>query len=984
MRAALWIALACLVASARPATAVPPLDLSKYASGRAGSPFARVPRIPRRPPGVDAPAQARATTGAHYKAVVILLQFTDMHADTLNHTPAAVADLLFSQGTHPGGSLRDYYQEVSRGAFDVDGIVTKWYTAPRTYAEYTNNQGGFGVAPFNAQQMALDALRLADADVNFAQFDNDGPDGIPNSGDDDGQVDAIFVVHAGPGGEETGNEGDIWSHKWNMPGGAAPVDGVLAFAYSTEPERWAINTPWTTAGALMTIGVFCHEFGHVLGLPDLYDTSGLPGANEGLGEWDLMASGVYNHLPDQPVGSSPAHLSAWCQEALGWLQPTWVIRDSANVTVPPVETSGRAFRLWTNGIEAGEYFLVENRQPIGFDRALVKSTIERDSTAAHGLLIYHVDTGIIGNDIAAHKQVDIEEGGGIEAESGFTGVQNLDIERGSAASQQACEGQVIVVGNRGDAYDPWPGAGGRTTFDASSCPNSNSYCGGISQVAVRNILEPGPGPVHDVTADFLVSGTSVRRRAITVDDAPFDGNANNGNGLLEPGETVRIHIPLLNLDSTPTGILTAHVSVTEPYAGLLADSVYYGVLGGAASDTGSVIFAAINPTPDPRGCNLRIAVSDPAGLVLADSVQILIGQRTGICEDFESTTRRWVPVPIGCGGVNEWHREAGVNHTPGGTWAWRLGPSGFIGHYAPSEDTRLVSQPVRLASADDTLTFWQRYDSEFAFDGLTVEISTNNGATWTPLIPVGGYNTSDRFSGTQTTFQRVDVPLTGYSGTVQFAFRFRSEPPNEGLGWWIDDVSIAGTASCATVGIAIASFEASPEGSGPAVDLRWSVADGAGGTVGIEREGDDGPRRRIATVPAEDGSYRDAPLPSGYYRYWLVASRPGEPDAEAGPITVRVGEAPRALALSSVQPNPFRGQADLTVSLDRNGPFVVRVFTADGRLVRTLARGAGRPSDLRLTWDGTDGRGRPAGAGIYFFELRSGDRTRVQKAVLLR
>lgn len=74
----------------------------------------------------------------------------------------------------------------------------------------------------------------------------------------------------------------------------------------------------------------------------------------------------------------------------------------------------------------------------------------------------------------------------------------------------------------------------------------------------------------------------------------------------------------------------------------------------------------------------------------------------------------------------------------------------------------------------------------------------------------------------------------------------------------------------------------------------------------------------------------------------------------------------------------------MAVSLDRSGPFVVRVFAADGRLVRTLARGAGRPSDLLLTWDGTDGRGRPAGAGIYFFELRSGNRTRVQKAVLLR
>lgn len=987
MRAVPWIALACLLALAGHASAAPPLASIPGVSRSGGLPPLLAPRVPARPPGVDAPARARATTGAHYKAVVILLQFSDQPADTLNHTPAAFADLLFSSGTHPGGSLRDYYAEVSRGAFDVDGIVTRWYTAPRTYAEYANNQGGFGVAPFSAQQMALDAVRTADPDIDFSQFDNDGPDGIPDSGDDDGQVDGLFIVHAGPGGEETGSDADIWSHKWNTPGGAAAVDGVSVFAYTTEPERWGITTSATTAGELMTIGVFCHEFGHVLGLPDLYDTSGLPGANEGLGEWDLMASGLYNHLTGKTVGSCPAHPSAWSKEALGWLTPTWVLRDSTGVTIPPVETSGQAFRLWTNGVEAGEYFLAENRQPIGFDAALVKSTIERDSTAAHGLLIYHVDTGIIGNNTAAHKAVDIEEGGGVQVASGFTGVQNLDLERGSAASQIVCEGEVIVVGNRGDHYDPWPGAAARSTFDAGTCPNSNSYCGGISQVAIRNIAEAGPGPVRDVTADFLVSGTSVRRRNVTVDDSQFDANQNNGNGFAEPGEMVRIHIPLQNLDVTPTGVLTARVAFTEPFAGLLADSVYYGVLGGAASDTGSVIYAVINQTPDPRGCNLRIAVSDPAGLVFADSVQILIGQRTGICEDFESgTLRRWVPVPSGCGGVNEWHREAGVNHTPGGSWAWRLGPSGFIGHYAPSQDTRLVSQPVRLAGTDDTLSFWQRYDSEFAFDGLTVEISTNSGATWTPLVPVGGYNTGDRFSGTQTTFARVAVPLTGYSGIVQFAFRFRSEPPNEGLGWWIDDVAVPGSASCAATGIAIASFDAAPEpGPGaPAVRLSWRVADGAGSTVGIDRQGDDGSRRRIATRSAGETTYRDADVVPGVYRYWLVASREGEPSAEAGPITVTVEAAPRPFALSAVRPNPFRAGASMAVSLDRSGPFVVRVFAADGRLVRTLARGAGRPSDLLLTWDGTDGRGRPAGAGIYFFELRSGNRTRVQKAVLLR
>jgi len=423
-----WIAMASLLLTALPASAAPPLyptgrgnDRTRD-SGALGRHPGAAPRSPQRPAGVDAPARVRQTAGAHYKAVVILLQFPDWPADTLNHTPAKFADLLFSRGTHPTGSLRDYYAEVSRDAFDVDGIVTRWYTATREYAEYANSQGGFGVAPQNAQQMALDAIRLADPDVDFSQFDNDGPDGTPNSGDDDGEIDGLFIVHAGPGGEETGSDTDIWSHKWNMPGGHATVDGISAFAYTTQPERWQSTTPYNTAGDLMSVGVFCHEFGHVLGLPDLYDTSGLPGASEGLGEWDLMASGLYNHMPGAPTGSKPAHLSAWSKMTLGWLEPTWVLEDTLSVTIPPVESTGQAYRLWTNGVDAGEYFLIENRQPVGFDSALVRSTVERPvPQTAHGLIIYHVDPGIIGNNIAAHKMVDIEEGGGIELESGFTG-----------------------------------------------------------------------------------------------------------------------------------------------------------------------------------------------------------------------------------------------------------------------------------------------------------------------------------------------------------------------------------------------------------------------------------------------------------------------------------------------------------------------------------------------------------------------------------
>jgi immune inhibitor A len=182
---------------------------------------------------------------------VILLQFSDNPADTLNHTTADYQDLL-SVGTRPGGSFRDYYREVSRGQFDVDGIVTRWYTADSLYSYYVNHQQGRGSFPHNSQGMVANAVDLADADVDFSQFDgNGGPGGTP-----DGFVDGLFVIHAGPGAEETDSHEDMWSHKFALPGGGLIKDLVRLKDFTTEPEEWAYDSPITTAGGLMSIGVF--------------------------------------------------------------------------------------------------------------------------------------------------------------------------------------------------------------------------------------------------------------------------------------------------------------------------------------------------------------------------------------------------------------------------------------------------------------------------------------------------------------------------------------------------------------------------------------------------------------------------------------------------------------------------------------------------------------------------------------------------------
>ena len=998
------VGVCLLLCAAPPARAVAPIFTE--VPGLRGTPkaAAALQRLAHKPAGVDRAERLRTLTSRHYKALVILLQFPPdpavpgdpgFLADTLAHPPSAYDSLFFSVGSWaPRGSLRDYYREVSGGQFDIDGVVTRWYTAPHPYSYYADAQFGFGDVPRNAQQMAHDAVVLADPDYDFRLLDSDGPDGIPDSGDDDGFVDGVFVVHAGPGAEETGSENDIHSHKWTLDtiyfsGDVGPHGAIKVSAYTTEPEKWVGLAPHTSPNLIMSIGTFCHEFGHVLGLPDLYDTSGLPDANEGTGEWDLMGSGNFSHGPGDSLGTSPSHFSAWSKQRLGWITPINVSSDQLGVTIPPVETGGDVYRLWTNGDNVGEYFLIENRQPVGFDRGLVRRSVEVDGVQAHGLLIYHVDDSVPSNNIVTRKLIDVVEAGGAESVSGPAGVQNLDLARNMTTSQSACGTSTSVTGNRGDRFDPWPGALDVHDFSSSSCPRTLSNCGELTQVAVRNIQETA----GVITADLRVHGAAVQRQSVVVDDAPRIGTSNDGDGNAESGESIRLRVPLLNMNGAPTPDLYAKLTSLDPYTTITAgDSISYGAIPAAQSDSGSVVDVTVNLAPDPIGAWFRYDLYSTSGLAETDTIQILLGSKTGICDTFESTAQVWYPMAPEalCDHVNEWHRETEQNHTPGGAWSWKLGPVGTIGSYAPNEDARLVSQPIRLTGSGDTLTFWQRYAAAVNVDGLSIEISNDDGATWTLLHPVPDYTSGDRWSGVQSTFARATVPLTGYSGVVEIAFRFRSLPNGGGQGWWIDDVAVNGTAACATTGVEDVALSAAYDAARARVVLQWDLGSAAVPVLGIDRAAGGGARTRVADLAdlSGAGTWEDPDVSPGRTQdYWLVVPREGGGRDEFGPVEVVVpagSSAPRALALGAIRPNPFNPEATLPVSLDRDGPFTLRVYRVDGVLVRTLHDGPATAGVYAFRWDGRDGAGRPLPGGVYLIELRAEGRTRVEKGILLR
>jgi immune inhibitor A len=374
------------------------------------------------------------------QAIVILVDFSDNVADEETYPASHYTDLLFSVGTYPTGSMRDYYLENSYGNFTVTGQATDWLRMPQTYAYYVYGQRGiYGPYPHNCQKMVEDAVGAADPYVDFSQYDNDGPDGIPDSGDDDGYVDALFVIHAGRGYEQTGDPNDIHSHAWSTYYDVA-VDGVYVSSYSTEPEDGKI-------------GVFSHEFGHVLGCPDLYDYDY---DSRGAGYWSIMAFGSWGN-----GGITPTHFDCWNKDLLGFISPIVPTTQIVRTQVPRVEDNAVAYKVWTNGSPSNEFFMFEYREQTMFDSYI----------PAGGVVIYHVDEYMWSND---------EQMCGSGYPHYLVAVEQADGE---------CDLENYV--NRGDAGDPWPGTGGtynpNHAFNVLSTPDTRDYDDVATGVSIYDI-----------------------------------------------------------------------------------------------------------------------------------------------------------------------------------------------------------------------------------------------------------------------------------------------------------------------------------------------------------------------------------------------------------------------------------------------------------------------------------------------------------------
>jgi M6 family metalloprotease-like protein len=432
---------------------------------------------------------------------VVLGYFTDTAS---TYTKDTLQIRLFNTGTNVM-SVNNYYRDMSYNAMSCSGSVASWVNSGHALAYFGNGANGLPYPYTDTIQSAYGFIKhtlvACDAAVDFSD-----PAYDQNS---DGYVDVLWVVHAGLGGEE-GSINDIWSHSWQLtswrsgtgkifttndprPGYAGQYMKIDKYIIMPEKTRWANGSSDVD---LIGCGVFCHEFGHALGLPDLYDIGtptyyGGPGGS-GLGNWSVMAGGSWGG--NGSTNARPVALDVWSRRFLGWVNPTLVTNDNLYIVNSIMTTStNSSYKLAKLGADTTkQYWLIENRFKNG---AGPISSVQWDLLLyGQGLAIYHIDTTYTSSTYFNSNTVNCNSTDDINQNRPY-GVAMEETDMTTVGYSSEMWSSAL---NSGEVVDVW-NSNTQTSFDSNGTAYPVTYLNGTT---------PTTGGAHTLTAIRAIPAAS--------------------------------------------------------------------------------------------------------------------------------------------------------------------------------------------------------------------------------------------------------------------------------------------------------------------------------------------------------------------------------------------------------------------------------------------------------------------------------------------
>lgn len=312
------------------------------------------------------------------KGLVILVEFSDLKMTALTH--AAADSMLNSDSYHymgAQGSARQYFIDQSEGQYQPEFQVVGPIELDSCHDYYGTNQEIYGIRMDRyLADVVIEACLAAEDSVDFSEFDNDG----------DQVVDFVYIIYAGTGEADSGNSTDIWPCSSALPNllwygctnqteytgrNWLNIDGKYIYNFACSNEINASNS------ARDGLGTFCHEYSHVIGLPDLYDTTYGTNYSKRLtpGSWHLMDAGSYNN-----DGITPPNYTVWDKFFCGWLKPAKLTEPKDTILLPGENCCfTNAFSL--KPTTTSTIYYMENRQQTGWDTYL----------PGHGLVVWEVN-----------------------------------------------------------------------------------------------------------------------------------------------------------------------------------------------------------------------------------------------------------------------------------------------------------------------------------------------------------------------------------------------------------------------------------------------------------------------------------------------------------------------------------------------------------------------------------------------------------------